>query len=141
MRKLVADAGLEDRVEIDSAGTGSWHVGRPPDRRAVAAAAKAGYELDGKARQVTSEDFERFDMILAMDRYNVSELRGLAPGRAGVEKVRLLREFDPASAGQWDLDVPDPYAGGARGFRDVVSQIEAACRGLVDELGRREPAG
>jgi protein-tyrosine phosphatase len=139
MRKLVRDAGLEDQIEIDSAGTGSWHVGAKPDPRATAAAARTGYELKGKARQVVGEDFERFDMILAMDRFNVSELLGMAPGGVGADKVRLLREFDPASAGEWNLDVPDPYAGGERGFRDVVSQIEAACRGLVDELRRREP--
>jgi len=141
MRKLVSDAGLEDRIEIDSAGTGSWHVGAKPDRRATAAAARAGYELGGKARQVSAEDFERFDMILAMDRFNVSELLGMAPGGVGAEKVALLREFDPASAGQWNLDVPDPYSGGERGFQVVVEQIEAACRGLVKELSRREPVG
>jgi low molecular weight protein-tyrosine phosphatase len=140
MRKLVADAGLADEIELDSAGTGSWHVGAKPDARATAAAKQAGYTLAGKARQVTGEDFERFDMILAMDRHNASELAGMAPGGAGGEKVRLLREFDPASAREWNLDVPDPYYGGERGFHDVVSLIEAACRGLIDEL-RREPVG
>jgi protein-tyrosine phosphatase len=140
MRKLVDEAGLADAIEIDSAGTGSWHIGAKPDPRSAAAARKAGYTLDGKARQVTGEDFDRFDMILAMDRFNASELAGLAPGGVGVEKVRLLREFDPASAGAWNLDVPDPYSGGERGFHQVVELIEAACRGLIDELRRREPA-
>jgi protein-tyrosine phosphatase len=139
MRKLVADAGLADAINVDSAGTGSWHVGAKPDVRATAAAKQAGYALSGRARQVTGEDFERFDMILAMDRNNASELAGLAPGGAGVEKVRLLREFDPASAGQWNRDVPDPYYGGERGFHDVVELIEAACRGLIEELRPREP--
>jgi protein-tyrosine phosphatase len=139
MRKLVDDAGLTDAIEIDSAGTGSWHAGAKPDPRASAAARQAGYTLAGRARQVTGEDFDRFDMILAMDRHNVSELAGMAPGGAGTEKVRLLREFDPASAGQWNLDVPDPYYGGERGFSDVVALIEAACRGLIDDLRRREP--
>jgi protein-tyrosine phosphatase len=141
MRKLVGEAGLEDQVEVDSAGTGSWHVGAKPDPRATAAAAKAGYQLGGRARQVCGEDFDRFDMILAMDRFNAAQLLGLAPGGVGAEKVRLLREFDPGSAGEWNLDVPDPYDGGERGFRDVVKMIEAACRGLIDELGRREPVG
>jgi len=141
MRKLVEEAGLGDRIEVDSAGTGSWHVGAKPDPRATAAAGRAGYELGGHARQVTGEDFDRFDMILAMDRFNVTELHGMAPGGEGAEKVRLLREFDPASAAEWNLDVPDPYSGGARGFRDVVTQIEAACRGLIEELRRREPVG
>jgi len=141
MRKLVADAGLEAEIELDSAGTGAWHVGAKPDPRASAAAAQAGFELTGRARQVAGEDFERFDMILAMDRYNASELLGMAPGGVGAEKVRLLREFDPASNGQWSLDVPDPYEGGERGFRHALDLIEAACRGLLDELRRRGRVG
>jgi low molecular weight protein-tyrosine phosphatase len=140
MRKLVADAGLEDQIEIDSAGTGSWHVGAKPDPRASAAALEAGYELAGKARQVRGSDFERFDLILAMDRFNASELHGMAPGGVGADKVHLLREFDPGSAGEWNLDVPDPYEGGPRGFRHALELIEAACTGLLDEL-RREPVG
>jgi protein-tyrosine phosphatase len=139
MRKLVADAGLEDRVEVDSAGTGSWHVGAKPDPRATTAAAKAGFELGGRARQVNGADFDRFDLILAMDRFNASELLGMAPGGAGAEKVRLLREFDPASTGEWNLDVPDPYEGGPKGFQHALALIEAACKGLLDELRRREP--
>ncbi|MGI8801857.1 MAG: low molecular weight protein-tyrosine-phosphatase [Solirubrobacteraceae bacterium] len=136
MRRLAADAGVA--VETDSAGTGPWHVGRPPDPRAAAAAAERGYTLTGKGRQVRARDFEDFDLILAMDRYNRSELLGMAPGRAAQAKVRLLREFDPASAGAVDLDVPDPYSGGARGFAESFELIEAACRGLLDSL--REPA-
>jgi protein-tyrosine phosphatase len=139
MRKLVADAGLSGEIEVDSAGTGPWHVGRPPDARAAAAAAARGYTLTGKGRQVSGRDFERFDLLVAMDRYNRSELLGMAPGEAGRAQVRLLREFDPASAGAVDLDVPDPYAGGQRGFTTALDLIEAACRGLLDEL-RREPA-
>jgi protein-tyrosine phosphatase len=141
MRKLVTDAGLEDRIELDSAGTGSWHVGAKPDPRATAAAKAAGFELAGRARTVTGEDFDRFDMILAMDRFNASELLGMAPGGEGAEKVRLLREFDPTSSGDWNLDVPDPYEGGERGFSQALKLIEAACRGLLDELRRREPVG
>jgi protein-tyrosine phosphatase len=139
MRKLATEAGLD--VEVDSAGTGGWHVGAKPDQRASAAAAAAGFELGGRARQVAGEDFERFDLILAMDRFNASELLGMAPGGAGAEKVRLLREYDPASSGEWNLDVPDPYEGGERGFRQALELIEAACRGLVDDLRRREPVG
>lgn len=141
MRKLVGEAGLDDRIEVDSAGTGSWHVGAKPDPRATAAARRAGIELSGRARQVVSEDFDRFDVILAMDRFNASALLGMAPGGAGAEKVRLLREFDPASSGEWNLDVPDPYDGGERGFRDVLEMVEASCAGLLDELRRREPVG
>ena len=134
MRRLLRDAGLEG-VEVESAGTGGWHVGEPPDERAAAAAARRGVTLEGAARQVTPEDFRRFDLLIAMDRANLRELLALAPDEEAAEKVRLLREFDPAAAG--DLDVPDPYYGGDRGFETVLDMVEAACRGLVDELRAR----
>ena len=89
MRKLVAEAGLGDSIEIDSAGTGGWHVGEAPDARATAAARDRGIALESIARQVRLEDFERFDLILAMDRSNERALRGLAPDEAGRAKVRL----------------------------------------------------
>ena len=134
MRRLVAERGLEGRVEIDSAGTGDWHVGHPPDERATEAAARRGTVLEGAARQVTPEDFSRFDLVLAMDASNLGNLRRLAPDAASAAKVRLLREFDPRSAGASDLDVPDPYYGGDDGFEIVLDQVEAACRGLLDEV-------
>jgi protein-tyrosine phosphatase len=136
MRRLVAEAGLEDRIEVDSAGTGGWHAGEPPDARATAAARGRGTTLEGAARQVTVDDFERFDLVLAMDGSNLHELRQLAPDDAARARTRLLREFDPASAGAVDLDVPDPYYGGPRGFDTVLDQVEAACRGLLDEVRR-----
>jgi protein-tyrosine phosphatase len=133
MRSLVRDAGLEHEIELDSAGTGSWHVGDPPDRRATDAARLRGFTLDGAARQVTPRDFVEFDFVLALDRENLRNLRAIAP--AGTDdKIRLLREFDPDSAGAPDLDVPDPYYGGPKGFETVLDQVEAACRGLLDEL-------
>src|SRR4051794_13614088 len=134
MRHLVDGAGLADRVELDSAGTGSWHVGSPPDTRAAAVARGRGIALEGAARQVTPEDFEEFDLLLAMDRENLGNLRRLAPGDEARGKVRLLREFDPASAGSADLDVPDPYYGAANGFDLVLDLIEAACAGLLAEI-------
>ncbi|HEV3000812.1 MAG TPA: low molecular weight protein-tyrosine-phosphatase [Solirubrobacteraceae bacterium] len=134
MRKLVAEAGLEDRVDIDSAGTGGWHVGSGPDQRAAEASRRRGIPLGGCARRVERADFERFDLILAMDRENLRDLRALAPDRAAARKVRLLREFDPASNGAPDLDVPDPYYGGPHGFERVLDLVEAACRGLLDEV-------
>ncbi len=140
LEKLAAEGGRAEEISVDSAGTGPWHVGRPRDPRAVAAGAERGYRLSGKGRQVRERDFEDFDLILAMDRFNRSELAGIAPGKAAAAKVRLLREFDPASAGAVDLDVPDPYSGGARGFTEALDLIEAACRGLLAELPRREPA-
>ena len=99
MRSLVEQAGLQDSVELDSAGTGAWHVGSPPDARASAAAESRGVRLEGRARQVRRTDFDDFDLLLAMDTSNMRELRQLAPGVQEREKVRLLREFDPASAG------------------------------------------
>jgi protein-tyrosine phosphatase len=132
MRRLLEDAGLTDRVEVESAGTGAWHIGEPPDARATLAARRRGVTLAGAARQVGPEDFRRFDLLIAMDRANLRELLALAPDEDAAEKVRLLREFDPASSG--DLDVPDPYYGADNGFETVLDMVEAACRGLIDEL-------
>jgi protein-tyrosine phosphatase len=134
MRGIVREAGLEDEIALDSAGIGDWHVGHAPDARATEAAARRGVTLAGSARQVRPRDFEDFDLLLAMDRDNHAELRALAPDAAAAEKVHMLREFDPESAGAPDLDVPDPYYGGAQGFETVLDQVEAACRGLLDSV-------
>jgi protein-tyrosine phosphatase len=122
MRRLVTEAGLQGSIALDSAGTGGWHVGEPPDERAAAAARARGIALEGRARRVRAEDFERFDLILAMDRANERDLLRFAPDEDARAKVRLLREFDPASAGLDDLDVPDPYYDSARGFQIVLDQ-------------------
>lgn len=137
MRRQLADAGLGDRIEVDSAGTGSWHAGEPPDRRATAAARERGIALDGAARQVTREDFDAFDLIVAMDAANERDLLALAPDAAARAKVRRLREFDPVAAADGDLDVPDPYFGGEDGFAHVLDVVDAGCRGLVGELRAR----
>src|SRR5271165_4320141 len=132
MRALVSDAGLQGEVELDSAGTGAWHVGSSPDPRAVAAAGERGIVLEGSARQVRPEDFEQFELILAMDRANLRALCRLAVGTPA--EVRLLREFDPASATGVDLEVPDPYYGPAGGFDEVLDLVDAACRGLLARI-------
>ncbi|HTQ67495.1 MAG TPA: low molecular weight protein-tyrosine-phosphatase [Solirubrobacteraceae bacterium] len=134
MRSLVQGEGLEDRIGLDSAGTGAWHIGSAPDRRARGAAAGRGIELAGRARQVRPEDFEDFDLILAMDRENERLLRGMARDEHQRAKVRLLREFDPASAAAGDLEVPDPYYADAGGFDEVLDQVQAACEGLLAEI-------
>jgi protein-tyrosine phosphatase len=134
MRSLVAGAGMQDRIDLDSAGTGAWHIGSAPDGRATAAAAEQGVTLEGQARRIAPEDFDRFDLILAMDSSNLRDLQALAPDEEGRAKVRLLREFDPASAGEPDLDVPDPYYGGEDGFGTVYGLVDAACRGLLAEI-------
>ncbi len=139
MRKLVDEAGLQDSIAIDSAGTGGWHVGDPPDERATAAAHNRGITLEGKARKVRPEDFDRFDLILGMDSSNERDLRRLAPDEDARAKVRLLREFDPASAGLDDLDVPDPYYDSDHGFQIVLDQVQAACEGLLEHVRESEP--
>jgi protein-tyrosine phosphatase len=134
MRGLLRAEGLERVVAIDSAGTGGWHAGDPPDSRAVAAARSRDIVVDGAARQVTDGDFERYDLLLAMDRENERDLLARAPDAQARAKVRLLREFDAASVAAGDLDVPDPYYGGPHGFDRVLDLVEAACRGLLDEV-------
>jgi protein-tyrosine phosphatase len=134
MRALVREQGLERSVELESAGTGAWHVGSPPDARATHAARARGVALEGAARQVRVDDFINFDLLLAMDRENLRELRRLAPGEEERAKVRLLLEFDPAGAGAGDLDVPDPYYGEGDGFAAVFELVHAACEGLLEQL-------
>jgi protein-tyrosine phosphatase len=134
MRALVSEAGLDGSIELESAGTGSWHVGSPPDARAAAVARNRGMPLEGSSRQVRQEDFERFDLLLAMDRENLQELLRLSEGTGERAKVRLLREFDPASALAEELDVPDPYFGAPGGFEEVFDLVQAACRGLLAQI-------
>ncbi len=140
MRALVDEAGLQDAIELDSAGTGAWHVGSPPDARAVAAARARGIALEGSARQVREDDFDDFDLVLAMDRANLRELRELAGDEERRAKVRLLREFDPAGRGDQDLEVPDPYYGAAGGFDEVLDLVQAACAGLLAQIDSGQEA-
>jgi protein-tyrosine phosphatase len=134
MRAVVAREGLDGAVEIDSAGTGSWHVGNPPDRRSTAAAKARGITLEGAARQVTVDDFEDYDLLLAADAENVAALRRIAPDAEAAEKIVLLRQFDPEAVAAGDLDVPDPYYGGPSGFEDVLDLVASACEGLLSSL-------
>jgi protein-tyrosine phosphatase len=138
MRGLVEQRGLQGCVEVDSAGTGGWHVGESPDARAAAAARARGFTLGGRARQVSVQDFRDFDLILAMDHANERDLRGIAPNRQAAAKVRLLRDFDPSSDRSGERDVPDPYYGGADGFERVIDLVQAACAGVLDSLDSLE---
>ena len=135
MRKLVVDAGLSDRIEVDSAGTGDYHVGQRPDSRSLAAARARGIELPGRARQFQAQDFERFDYVLAADRRNLADLLDLA-GQRDTRHVTLLRSFDPSA--EEGAEVPDPYHGGPRGFDAVLDLCEAACRGLLERIVREK---
>jgi protein-tyrosine phosphatase len=134
-RHHVREAGLDGLVEVDSAGTGDWHAGEPADQRAVAALRRGGYEYGGhRARQFQRSWFEARDLVVALDRGHLRELRAMAPGPPAAARVRLLRSFDPGADG--DLDVPDPYYGGTACFNHCLALIEAACPGLMEEVGR-----
>ncbi|MFD9187799.1 low molecular weight protein-tyrosine-phosphatase [Streptomyces phaeochromogenes] len=132
-RARVAEAGLEDLVEVDSAGTGGWHEGDGADPRTVSVLEAGGYEGGHAARQFHADWFARLDLVIALDAGHLRALRRLAPTEADAEKVRLLRSYDPAvtSASGADLDVPDPYYGGLDGFEECLEMVEAASPGLL----------
>lgn len=148
LRRLLEDAGLDDRVEVDSAGTGGWHIGDGADRRALTALRGAGY--DGsmhRAAQFEAAWLASRDLVLVADRGHLRELRSM--GRAAnsgfdMSHVRLLREFDPDAVAAGTLDVDDPYYGDAAGFERCLAEIVAACAGVVEhiegELAARERA-
>ncbi|MBK3571275.1 low molecular weight protein-tyrosine-phosphatase [Streptomyces sp. MBT62] len=129
-RARVEEAGLGDRVEVESAGTGGWHEGDGADPRAVAVLAEHGYGTDHAARQFQASWFARLDLVIALDSGHRKTLRHLAPTEQDAEKVHLLRSYDPA-AGDDDLDVPDPYYGGLDGFEECLEMVEAASEGLL----------
>lgn len=131
LRHKLAQVGLRERVRVDSAGTISAHAGEEPDARAQTHAARRGYVLGGlRARQVRADDFERFDLILAMDLDNLAWLREACPAPLR-SKLRLLMSYAPQLGRN---EVPDPYYGGPAGFDAVLDLVEAACDGLLDHL-------
>jgi protein-tyrosine phosphatase len=134
-RKLAADAGIETKLTIDSAGTGAWHVGELPDSRSRAAASRRGYDLSHRARKLVAADFDQFDLILAMDRDNYDNIQRLARGRTQLPIIRMLRSFDASAP--VDAEVPDPYSGEDDGFEEVLDICERACRGLLDHVRER----
>lgn len=135
MASLVAADGLSDAITVDSAGTGSWHLGDVPDHRTRAEARRRGIPLEHFGRQFVPADFARFDLVLAMDGSNVSDLGALALSGEARAKIRLLRSFDPSANGA--LEVPDPYYGGPEDFAEVFDLVDAACRGLLASLRAR----
>jgi protein-tyrosine phosphatase len=132
MRHLVREAGLGGKIMVDSAGTGSWHVGEERDRRSRAVAHRRGMPITGVARQFSREDFDRFDLVLALDEDNQRDLRRMAGSDEARAKIRLLRSFEPGAAP--GSEVPDPYYGGPEGFERVFDICLEACRGLLDHL-------
>ena len=131
LEKMVADAGLAQHIMVDSAGTHGYHVGAPPDERAQQHAARRGYDLSAqRARHLTAQDFERFDLVLVMDEANETHARPLCPPG---QRHRLRRLTDFCTTVQ-AREVPDPYYGGAAGFEQVLDIVEDACRGLLATL-------
>lgn len=137
MRRKLREAGLDEKVLVDSAGTHAWHAGAPPDHRSTQHASRRGYDLSPlRAREVVDADFERFDLILAMDWDNLALLEERCPPALQRKLGRLTehcqRHDQPV--------VPDPYAGGAEGFEEVLDLVEDACEGLVERIRRQTPA-
>ena len=136
-QSLLEQRGMDASVRVDSCGTGGWHVGEAPDRRATAEAAKRGYDLSSlRARQVTAADFERFDYILAMDHMNLADLKDICPA----DYSGHLGLFLPFAENVSEQEVPDPYYGGPGGFAHVLDLVEAASEGLLREISVAHPA-
>jgi low molecular weight protein-tyrosine phosphatase len=135
MEAMVAAEDLPFSVVIESAGTGAWHVGHPPDERSQEAALRRGVDLRGqRAQKVTVGDFQTFHHIVAMDEENLSDLETLRPAEAHAELSLLLSHAEAVSL----TSVPDPYYGGANGFEHVLDLVEQGCAGLLEELRRRQ---
>lgn len=130
-RSKVRDAGLEEIILVDSAGTGSWHIGSRPDSRSIQIAETNGYDMnDIYARQICAEDFNEFDYILAMDEENYNNIQLVK----GYSESVLLHHFLKFNSATNELNVPDPYYSSADGFSEVLNLIEAASDGLLDHL-------
>jgi protein-tyrosine phosphatase len=138
LRAEVEHAGLSGQVEVDSAGTGDWHVGGPMDPRARAELARHGYDgAKHRARQFEPSWFGRYDLVVAMDESNLRRLRRMAPHPQDVDRTVMFRSFDPSVAGQRnarDLEVPDPYDGGPEDYALVFDLVQPAAQGLVQQL-------
>ncbi len=129
MNHLVKQASLSEQIICDSAGTASYHIGNPPDERMAAAAKALDIKLDGQARQFKKSDFDKFDLILAMDRENYQNILSLDPTGQYRDKVRLMCDFCSRHTA---TEVPDPYYGGLEGFNHVIDLLLDACSGLLE---------
>ena len=137
LREEIAAAGLSEQVTVDSAGTGDWNLGKPPNERMAVAAAASGLTLGGTARQIAQADLADSDLILVMDRSNLADVRALAPDEQTRDKVRLFLDY----AGQGDTEVPDPYYGEDEGFANVVAVVRPAARAIADRLREQVRTG
>jgi protein-tyrosine phosphatase len=133
---LAEQSGVAHRYQVDSAGTSAYHVGERPDSRMRRVAAHNGLVYDGRARQFSRRDFQRFDLIIAMDTDNLRNLERMAPLQMDLEKIHLMRAFDPE--GSPTASVPDPYYGGVSGFEETYKIVERSSQGLLDALERGE---
>lgn len=131
MNHLLTKAGQTDAIACDSAGTSSYHIGAPPDRRMQAAANRRGIQLRGAARQFTAADFEEFDLILAMDRANYQDILARDRTSQYQDKVKMMCDYAQSHS---DTEVPDPYYGGTDGFDYVIDLLLDACTGLLTEI-------
>jgi protein-tyrosine phosphatase len=131
---LAKQAGLDHKFEVDSAATSNYHVGEQPDRRMRRVAADHGFEYTGRSRQFKTQDFTKFDWVIAMDTSNRFDLMRMAKTPEEQRKIRLMREFDPEASE--NLNVPDPYYGGIDGFEDVYRIVKRSCQGLLEALER-----
>ena len=132
---LVNREKLDQNIFISSAGTGNWHIGNLPDERMRQTAQSKGIKLESRAQQFQSKDFNRFNLILAMDHSNLIRLSEIAPSTLPPDKLMLFRYFDPES--NEDQDVPDPYYGGAKGFEEVYSMVKRTCPPLLNYIKSR----
>lgn len=135
-RHKAGQAGVGHKYEVDSAGTSAYHVGESPDPRMRRVAGRRGLVYDGRARQFEPQDLERFDLIIAMDAENASNVLRSARTAEQREKVRRMREFDPQ--GGPEASIPDPYYGGLQGFEKVYDIMERSVDGLLDALENDE---
>lgn len=134
-RHLADEAGVSEKYQVDSAGTSAFHIGERPDQRMRKVAAQQGFRYDGRARQFEESDFKNFDLIIAMDASNRSNLLRMASTQQERDKIHLMRAFDPQ--GNPDDPVPDPYYGGIDGFKHVFQIVKRSCLGLLDDLEGR----
>ncbi len=135
LRAMVGEAGLSDQIIVESAGTSDYNVGKEADPRAVAVLGRHGYPIVHTARQFTTADFDRMDLVIALDQANRRDLLRLARADQDRAKVHLLLEFDPAAGP--DADVPDPWCGEETDFDATMGLVTPACQGLLDHLRQR----
>ncbi|NJK33907.1 MAG: low molecular weight phosphotyrosine protein phosphatase [Oscillatoriales cyanobacterium SM2_2_1] len=131
MNHLLEAQNLKGTITCDSAGTAGYHVGSPPDRRMREAAQRQGMTFTGAARQLTAEDLQQFDLILAMDRSNYRDILSLDPGGAYHHKVKMMCSY---CTHHQEVEVPDPYYGGTEGFNHVIDLLQDACTGLLQTI-------